>query len=397
MFDTFPNYEYANYDMIKPQVENVVKKFKVKFSKLKSDFTKFDLNKSIKNNNAYTKLVTDVLKAFIRIFPEIKKNKVLIFLHGSLARGTSTLFSDVDFTFCYDNKLRNTLIPIEEIICVAMIEIFNLGKRSKVHPIMNNFENLYKENLISDITFLFGNDIIKYDDRIYKYKSIYDAINSSRDINFIMDIYKSKISSTTFKEFCYSYKQIYCNYNPYDYSYNINNVENLQTNISNKNLLSMIESEINNVKNCISKMNIGTDPKVCEIKSLIKSNPNTMFYNLLCILRRYLNKNYNYNHGININLLKNKKVRKLLSKQTCSNLYRLFHLKNWYLSKAQYVFHIEKLNLSGENFNNLNMENLKALYYKHHNQPFDEVTTNIYEFYNSLLNIYNKLKECFYE
>ena len=139
--DNFPIYTLNHYDDYKIKISKITKKYRKKYKALKYNIKMYDDN-FIKYNDKVKRLITSCLKELIIVFPELKANSLCIFLHGSLSRNTNYPLSDIDITFLYDNSLRNILIPIEESIVIALMKCFNIKKRSKLHPIMNNFENL---------------------------------------------------------------------------------------------------------------------------------------------------------------------------------------------------------------------------------------------------------------
>lgn len=385
MQDTFPNYYYENYNDIKHKLAQCKNKYKMAFNKLSPNTSKFNVGECIELKNKCLSVAENFLKEVITVFDEFKQHDVLVFLHGSYARETHTYFSDVDFTMCYDNSLRSVFIPIEELISIAFVEIFNLKKRSKVHPITNNFENYYKEQQPSKITFYFGDEVVSYDQSTYKFQSIYDAINSSREISHLLTIYKDRISNLRADEYCFSFKQIYCNNISLDYAKNINELEgSIIKKVEVEDLAAILDIQVENIKNLQAKK-IADVVKVNEMKTIIKDNPNFAFYSVLSVIRRFLNSDFNYGDGLNIKLLENDRIISIIGIDSYNKITTSFYKKNWYLTRFQKMLICNNITLSKANESVLTKQQIVDIYNKEFNGDFSEVEENINQFYSDLI------------
>ena len=143
----------------------------------------------------YRKLRQDIINEIIKKFRKFLPNNCLIYEFGSLTKFTDRIESDIDLTFCYDEKKSYTFECAEELIYYSICHVFehsidHIHGKFQHYPITCEFDNLTeKDNLY----------ILKFDQAFIEYKCGPEAlienimgIKNVRDYQSLIDGYREK-------------------------------------------------------------------------------------------------------------------------------------------------------------------------------------------------------------
>lgn len=154
-----------------------------------------DVDKYIEFRKKYRILRQDIISEVIKRFRSFLPQNCLIYEFGSLTKFTDRIESDVDLTFCYDEKKTEVFECAEALINYSICYVFehsidHIHGKFQHYPISHDYDNLTeKDNLY----------ILKFDQGCIEYKCGPEAlienimgIKNVRDYQSLIDGYKEK-------------------------------------------------------------------------------------------------------------------------------------------------------------------------------------------------------------
>lgn len=160
-----------------------------------SAFWDNNVDKYIEFRNQYRVIRQHVINEIIKKFRKFLPNECLIYEFGSLVKFTDRIESDIDLTFCYDEKKSYLFECIEELINYSICYVFehsidHIHGKFQHYPIIHDYDNLTEgDNLY----------VLKFDQGRIEYKCGPEAlienimgIKNVRDYQSLIDGYKEK-------------------------------------------------------------------------------------------------------------------------------------------------------------------------------------------------------------
>ena len=196
-----------------------VKHEKLSFEKKKKEiFEKYgfekknDWNDDVLNyqsfRDEYRQAVLQVLKNTIGVYRCFLPQNALITVFGSLAKTTDRLFSDVDFTICYDDAKNIIYECAEEIIDYSVACILGFS----IDHIHGNFQHYPSMPSLCSITELDNHYQLVFDEGVINYKCGPETIQENmmniknvRNYDALISNFKNKYKNKTNIESLYSF------------------------------------------------------------------------------------------------------------------------------------------------------------------------------------------------
>ena len=130
-FKNEKNNLFEHYSILKP----------IPFDKNIDTYQKF--------RNEYRALVQSILKDVVFYYRKYLPEELLIFEFGSFIKTTERIFSDIDITFCYDERKTEKYECVEEIIYYTLAEIFGFSI-DHVHGKFQHYPEIQKFNSLTE-------------------------------------------------------------------------------------------------------------------------------------------------------------------------------------------------------------------------------------------------------
>lgn len=201
-------------------------------------FDSYDItNNALWNNNAenynefrnkYRALRQNVVIDVINKFRCYLPKRCLIYEFGSLIKFTDRIESDIDLTFCYDEKKNNVYECVEELIDYSIVYVFE----SSIDHIHGKFQHYPAINGYDDLTEKDNLYVLKFDNGTIEYKCGPETlaenlmnIKNVRDYNSLIEGYKEKYTLKCNIDCLYSI-QIIENSTDYDFIKDLADLEN---------------------------------------------------------------------------------------------------------------------------------------------------------------------------
>lgn len=329
--------------------------------------------------NIIKKMIFNLSKEFLKNYQTIN---IVIALTGSFARGTNTLYSDIDLNFLTDGNDFKEVIEIEDKINYILQKVIGFRGRDKIHsmvvylPLISNVK--YDFIIQNKYPLKFKDETIYFNCRNNAEKLMFKNYNSTRNIYKVIDYFNEYDNRyklydwTNCFEVIYEqgFKEIYkqerkvCK----DYSNLTIHLEQLLSNFKdNYNTI-----QINNVENS-------------KIKSTYKSDVLFNVYQMLAIFYRF-EKNLN-----NFNIEEFQQKSKYLTDNFFDKFYR--YLKN--IQDLQVIFDINNCDLTSHSDEIINIEKINSIYKKltKKDNIINILNESKKELYQQCIEQLNKLKD----
>ena len=330
-------------------------KYSKKLSELKNKYSisgdSLSLREKIEINRGYNNLVIKLIKSIIVDINKYEKLDFGVFLSGSLARKSNTLFSDIDINYIITNDINYLkMIEVEDKINYIIKTILKFRGKDRIHsmvvymPLKKN--EIYDKVTINKYPLNFADGIIYDKCRKNAEKLMYETYNSTRNLYDVIDYYNKHDNDNCVHEWLYCTRFIYNN--------KIKNIFNSLRKINKNPVNIKLKEKI--IKDIYQDFNFvdckSSKIKICDLKKTYKSKIYKNFYNILAIeFKNNINlKKFNieslYNHC--------KKIRFLII---------LFYKYQTYVEKLESILDSLNLDLSSHDedyifINEINKENI---------------------------------------
>lgn len=262
------------------------KRFLLKIKAMRNYYTKrcsqMTLKEVVLMNKQYRNLLYKLIKSVINDVNRYEKVDFGVFLSGSLARKTNTLFSDIDINYVIkDNKYYDKIIELEGKINYLLKEIIGFRGKDRIHSMVVYMPLISDKKLAfikkNKYPLLFEDGIIYDTCRKNAEKLMFETYNSTRNIYNIVDYYNEYERSSVINEWLYCVDFIYGK--EIEKIFKKNRII-LKKNITNE-MSNIILDDINKDYKFIdaSIRNV----KICDLKNVYKSKVYNNFYNILAI------------------------------------------------------------------------------------------------------------------
>lgn len=363
------------------EYKNIIKKYQKKYipklSKIKKEYIKCmkNYNKELlkKTMLNHRRIIKELILDVVNEFKEFKKIKCCIIISGSLARGTNTLYSDIDINYFYDNKNFDKMINIEERVNYILQTIMKFRGKDRIHSMVVYLPLIKKDNYESiknnRYPIYFDDDVIYNICRENAEKLMYETFNSTRDINDLCNYLNSNDNDKIINEWSNCFELIYDN-NLYKKFVEQRNICKNKKNI--KKFIMHVMNSINNDDYYMDK-NV-KEIKIKELKYFYKMLVLDNAYKILSIYFR-INDRFN-----TINIFDFEKRNIGISHEFYNDFYEYLNL----IQKLQYL-------LDGYNID-LSYHSSKIILSKNLNKKYKRLFNS-----DNILSDLNKLKQKFYK
>lgn len=175
----------------------------------------YNRQKFVKTLYDYRKIIKELIKDVISEFDEFKKIKCCVMINGSLARGSNTLYSDIDINYFYSNEKYEKMINIEERVNYILQTILKYRGKDRIHsmvvylPLISNINyEFIKKN---KYPIYFDDGIIYNKCRKNAEELMFETYNSTRDINDLIKYLNINDNSKNINEWTNSLELVYDN------------------------------------------------------------------------------------------------------------------------------------------------------------------------------------------
>lgn len=371
------------------QYKKILEKYEKKYNskleickkKLIACMNEYNKELFVTNMFNYRKIIKELIFDVINEFEEFKKIKCCILINGSLARGTNTLYSDIDINYFYDNKNFEKMINLEEKVNYILQTIMNYRGKDRIHSMVvylplirnNKYESINNNNY--PIYFDDGNIYNKC--RENAEQLMYETYNSTREINDLINYLNENDNENHINEWTNCFELIYDNdlyekFNKKRKVYKGNN--NLYKNIND--ILISINKDNNYINTKEKKINIK------DLKYFYKMLPLNNAYKVLALYFR-LNPKFK---TINIKDFEEKNIG--IPQEFYDSFYKFLNL----IQKLQYLLDKENMDLSYHSSQSILKNKLNNNYKKYFNSKclIEDLNKSKYEFYEICKNILEK-------
>lgn len=371
------------------EYKNIIKKYEEKYNykldKCKNDIIdcmkNYDKQLFVTNMYNYRKLIKELILDIINEFEEFRKIKCCILINGSLARGTNTLYSDIDINYFYDNKNFEQMINLEEKVNYILQTIMKYRGKDRIHSMVvylplirnNKYEFINKNNY----PIYFEDGIIYNKCRENAEELMFETFNSTREINDLINYLNENDNENNINEWTNCFDLIYDNNLYHEY---------IKKRIINKNKKN-IKNNINDVLKSINEDNkyIDNEKNIINIKDLkyfYKMLPLNNAYKILALYFRIDSKF----KIINIKEFEEKNIG--LPEEFYNSFYKYLNL----IQKVQYLLNKENMDLSYHSTQTILKTKLNNIYKEcfNFNCLIEDLNKSKYEFYEICKNLLEK-------
>ena len=271
---------------------NILNKYNIKYNyklkKIRKDYEKKCSNISIKLFKKYIKMYNSIIKCLIieLINEFLKKSEMeyYIFLSGSLARETNTLYSDIDINYLVTNEEnQNKIIDIEDKINYILKNILEFRGKDRIHSMVVYIPLISKKHLLSfennKYPLSFINGVIYDQCRKNTEKLMFESYNSTRLLQDVLEYFNKFENEKSLNEWTYCFKLLTTNSNLNSYKRDeYRNDKNINYFIKalNKNI----------IKDNFYLKSTDLYCKNCTLNKIYKSNVLNNVYQYLAIIYR---------------------------------------------------------------------------------------------------------------
>lgn len=387
-------FEHPTYDEFIFNLESLKKKYsqQILIYKFINDeiLQRYDTEKQVKIMKEYKRLIIKIILDVLKLFPQLEKIPHTTFMHGSFAKTINRFESDIDLNILYSNIYKDMVLPIEELISVALTEIVGFAGRDKVHTMMiytpiKNFEdpNIYNT---TNCSIIFPNgQKLNYSCRPNFDKVMVKIVNSSRDFSDFAEYIGNHSQTDECEEWCYSFDEIQKNCNNLDVNkvIEINDRKVASSNHFISDYNQLIESLLVEISNYSFEFTNYTP--MSEINLNLKVANLGYVYRSLALIRRFLVyngmkfKNLDFFEICNapylLDVVGNKDVNNYQN-----NILRYL----WQISRIEKMFKSSGYNFSSRSNDILSIDELIHLYFQEYNNnnfinTEREITQNMHD------------------
>lgn len=301
-----------------------------------------------KYRNIIKKMIFNLSKEFLKNYQTIN---VVIALTGSFARGTNTLYSDIDLNFLTDGNDFKEVIEIEDKINYILQKVIGFRGRDKIHsmvvylPLISNVK--YDFILKNKYPLKFKDATIYFNCRNNAEKLMFKNYNSTRNIYKVIDY---------FNEYDNKYK-LYDWTNCFEvvYEQGFKDIYKQKRKVckDHSNLIIHLEQLLSNLKDDYNTRQID-NVENSKIKSTYKSDVLFNVYKMLAIFYRF-EKEFS-----DFNIEEFQRKSKYLTDNFFDKFYR--YLKN--IQDLQVIFDINNCDLTSHSDEIINIEKINSIYKK---------------------------------
>lgn len=301
-----------------------------------------------KYRNIIKKMIFNLSKEFLKNYQTIN---VVIALTGSFARGTNTLYSDIDLNFLTDGNDFKEVIEIEDKINYILQKVIGFRGRDKIHsmvvylPLISNVK--YDFILKNKYPLKFKDATIYFNCRNNAEKLMFKNYNSTRNIYKVIDY---------FNEYDNKYK-LYDWTNCFEvvYEQGFKDIYKQKRKVckDHSNLIIHLEQLLSNLKDDYNTIQID-NVENSKIKSTYKSDVLFNVYKMLAIFYRFEKELSDFN------IEEFQRKSKYLTDNFFDKFYR--YLKN--IQDLQVIFDINNCDLTSHSDEIINIEKINSIYKK---------------------------------
>lgn len=301
-----------------------------------------------KYRNIIKKMIFNLSKDFLKNYQTIN---VVIALTGSFARGTNTLYSDIDLNFLTDGNDFKEVIEIEDKINYILQKVIGFRGRDKIHsmvvylPLISNVK--YDFILKNKYPLKFKDATIYFNCRNNAEKLMFKNYNSTRNIYKVIDY---------FNEYDNKYK-LYDWTNCFEvvYEQGFKDIYKQKRKVckDHSNLIIHLEQLLSNLKDDYNTIQID-NVENSKIKSTYKSDVLFNVYKMLAIFYRFEKELSDFN------IEEFQRKSKYLTDNFFDKFYR--YLKN--IQDLQVIFDINNCDLTSHSDEIINIEKINSIYKK---------------------------------
>ena len=337
-------------DKYSPKLKNIEKEY----FECMCNFT-MEKMKNIMFN--HREIIKNIIYEVINEFNELKNIKCCIILNGSFARGSNTLYSDLDLNYFYENKYLDKMINVENKVNYILQKILKFKGKDRIHsivvylPLISNKQ--YNFIFTNRYPIYFNDQIIYINCRENAQKLMYETYNSTRNINDLICYLNENDNKLNLNEWANCFELIYDN--------NLNGEYKEKRIIfkSSENILAHIKKIIKSIDN--DNNYLKENLKIVSIKDLKLYYKMLVFHNFYDFLAIYF-RLYSKLDSINIRNLEDENIG--ISKEIYNDFY--YHLN--LIQKLQYLLNLKNLDLSFHSTKSISL---------------NEINKNNNEFFNS--------------
>lgn len=367
--------------MIIREYKRIIKKYKKKYTskldKCKDISIKYMINydskKFVTSIYDYREIIKNLIKDVINEFDEFKEIECCVMINGSLARGTNTLYSDIDINYFYSNENYSKMINIEERVNYILQTILNYRGKDRIHsmvvylPLINNVNYEFIKN--NKYPIYFDDGIIYNKCRKNAEELMYATYNSTRDINNLIKYLNENDNSNNINEWTNSLELIYDNglYESF--------ITNRKIFRGQKNLKQIINKVLCSIKD--DNNFVDDVSKIIKIKDLKYYYKILVLHNTYDVLAIYLRLNRKLK---TINLLQFEELNIGLTPQFYKKFYKYLSV----IQKLQYLLDNNNLDFSFHSDKHISASILNDEYKRIFNS-------------NNIISDLNKAKSCLYK
>lgn len=298
-------FEYPTYNEFIFNIKNLKQKYSQQILTYKSIndemLQKYDKEKQVNIMREYKQLIIKIIFDILNIFPQLEKIPHTIFMHGSFAKTINRLESDIDLNLLYPNAFKDLVLPIEELISVALTEIVGFVGRDKVHTMMiytpiKTFEDSTIYNTKNCSVIFPNGERLNYICRPNFDQVMVKIVNSSREFSDFAEYIDDHFQTYECEEWCYSFHELQKNCNNFDIK-EVIEIGDRKVTSSNRFITDynqLIESLLLKISNYSFEFTNYT--QMSEINLNLKVANLGYAYRSLALIRRFLVYN-----GINLN------------------------------------------------------------------------------------------------
>ncbi len=325
-----------------------------------------DVDKYFEFRDKYRTLRQNVISEIVKKFRKFLPSDCLIYEFGSLTKLTDRIESDVDLTFCYDEKKSHIFESTEVLINYSISYIFehsvdHIHGKFQHYPITHAYDNLTeKENLY---VLKFGQEHIEYKCGPETLTENIMGIKNVRDYRSLIDGYEEKYTLKCNIDCLYSIL-ILENTTGYDFIGDLAELEN------QNNIFSNYTFDFN-------EYIFGSKIKISELKKAFKNTIVSM-YIMISFLRKKVKWLNQYSMTMD-DVFHSNELSAFLGKDYIKNLKESFIKMIYYWDRIELLLKENDILLSTRSQAVFSRENLDDMLYEKYNQKhlIDNILSSI--------------------
>jgi predicted nucleotidyltransferase len=305
--------------------------------------------------NKKKQILVEAIGTMLSWFPQLNELPVIVFLFGSYARNSNRCYSDIDLSFVYPDEYFEALLPIEEIICLCLSKLFGMDGRDKVHSMgcMPLIRERKKDDIINFALAFNDGNIIRYKHSKFTRSLMNEIFNMTRDLASAVKYLNSNNNLTKIIEWNASISPLHNN-TDFDFNKILDESDDCVKSPSFKHSMKLIVEEM--CGRFYNKIEFSMDYTEniinSNFKKLYKTSPFDDIYSIFSMLRLFLkHENYNIGHLRIDAYLNDEEIKGVLGETILENLKTHYYHYYIFMSKVDYVFKVNKVELSSQAMN----------------------------------------------